>query len=537
MIAGTLRWRRVAQPTAWPSCGPRRSRPLTYHLNWRLIVDQQSYFEAADGPSALEHLWSLSIEEQFYLVFPLLAAFVLAKRPAGGGALSCWAWPWCPRCCASCCTSPAGIRPASTSAPTPACPACCSGSALGLFWTPNRLRPHATRRFAVTWTRWPSAGAGVVAWYAFGLDEQRPARVPGRLHRGAAGHARAAGRRRVPGAHADGPGLLSAGPLRWVGQRSYGIYLIHWPVIVFLSDAPGRAARDPRGRGASRWRSCSGWPPCRTGCSSSPSASAAAGDRPATRATGWSTSPGRPAVALGHPGGGLAGRSPATVASPARSSPPRRPTATDPESVVIGPGEATTTTGRPPTTTAAAATCRRPGRCTTTSPAPPRRRRPAGARYASTTAIGDSVMRRARRRRSPTGWAPSLTVDAEVGRQIDEAAELVAAMAADGTLGQVVLVHLGTNGPFTPEQIDELFAAAGPDRQVLLVNVVRAAPVGGRGQRPARRPSPATPTPCSSTGGRSPTAEPGLLARRRLPRHPGRRRALHRPGRGVDPTA
>jgi hypothetical protein len=67
---------------------------------------------------------------------------------------------------------------------------------------------------------------------------------------------------------------------------------------------------------------------------------------------------------------------------------------------------------------------------------------------------------------------PSLTVNAEVGRQLDDAADLVAAMAADGTLGRVVLVNLGTNGPSSAERIDALFAAAGPDRRVLLVNIV-----------------------------------------------------------------
>ena len=30
-----------------------------------------------------------------------------------------------------------------------------------------------------------------------------------------------------------------------MGQRSYGIYLIHWPVIVFLSDAPGEQPENP----------------------------------------------------------------------------------------------------------------------------------------------------------------------------------------------------------------------------------------------------------------------------------------------------
>ncbi|HEY6415330.1 MAG TPA: hypothetical protein VIX41_03800, partial [Acidimicrobiales bacterium] len=66
----------------------------------------------------------------------------------------------------------------------------------------------------------------------------------------------------------------------------------------------------------------------------------------------------------------------------------------------------------------------------------------------------------------------SLAVDAAIGRQMIDADELVAALAARGQLGQVVLLHLGNNGPFTAEQIDAVFAAIGPDRTVLLVNVL-----------------------------------------------------------------
>ena len=58
--------------------------------------------------------------------------------------------------------------------------------------------------------------------------------------------------------------LLSARPLRWVGRRSYGIYLIHWPVIVFVSEAPGEQPDGPLSVAASS-RSSWGWPRCRTG--------------------------------------------------------------------------------------------------------------------------------------------------------------------------------------------------------------------------------------------------------------------------------
>ncbi|HKY68900.1 MAG TPA: hypothetical protein VJM49_21100, partial [Acidimicrobiales bacterium] len=91
--------------------------------------------------------------------------------------------------------------------------------------------------------------------------------------------------------------------------------------------------------------------------------------------------------------------------------------------------------------------------------------------YAPTTAIGDSVLVGAAPAMAHR-MGPSLTVDAAVGRQMDEAADIVAAASGNGTLGRVLLVHLGTNGPFTADQIDAVFAAAGPDRLVLLVNVL-----------------------------------------------------------------
>ncbi|MFV0306516.1 MAG: acyltransferase family protein [Desertimonas sp.] len=45
--------------------------------NWRLIATGESYFEGFAAPSPLRHFWSLAIEEQFYLVWPLLCAVLL----------------------------------------------------------------------------------------------------------------------------------------------------------------------------------------------------------------------------------------------------------------------------------------------------------------------------------------------------------------------------------------------------------------------------------------------------------------------------
>ena len=50
---------------------------LVYGTNWWQIFRNVSYFEASGRPPMLQHLWSLAVEEQFYLIWPLLLAGML----------------------------------------------------------------------------------------------------------------------------------------------------------------------------------------------------------------------------------------------------------------------------------------------------------------------------------------------------------------------------------------------------------------------------------------------------------------------------
>ena len=58
----------------------------TYSSNWYLIVQNQSYFARFAPPAPLDHLWSLAVEEQFYLALALAAAGRAAVPAAGAAA-------------------------------------------------------------------------------------------------------------------------------------------------------------------------------------------------------------------------------------------------------------------------------------------------------------------------------------------------------------------------------------------------------------------------------------------------------------------
>ena len=87
----------------------------------------------------------------------------------------------------------------------------------------------------------------------------------------------------------------------------------------------------------------------------------------------------------------------------------------------------------------------------------------------SITVIGDSVLI------NPTPYLqekfPGIAVDTKIGRQMLSVNDVVSGMKQNGTLGEIVVIGLGSNGSFTTESMEKLIQNIGEDKQIIFINV------------------------------------------------------------------
>ena len=211
---------------------------LVYITNWVYIGREIPYFESFARPPLLRHLWSLAVEEQFYLVWPLILWGLLSltrnretkKLPhlAVPMLLAAGAATWLMMALYSPLDDPARVYYGTDTRAA----GFLVGAALAMVWHPTWQKRLLKRsaRCLLEGVGWAALGGLLLNFWR--LNEFSNILNQGGFLLVAAVTAILI----VVAAQREGflARVLGTPPLRWVGTRSYSIYLWHWSLIAIF---------------------------------------------------------------------------------------------------------------------------------------------------------------------------------------------------------------------------------------------------------------------------------------------------------------
>jgi peptidoglycan/LPS O-acetylase OafA/YrhL len=243
MLAVVVAWVTLLDRSLLPALRGMVVASAFYVSNWWLIAQHSSYFALFGPPSPVGHLWSLAVEEQFYLVWPVVLWIGLRCSRGRTGSRERLAVVSLLLAAASVVAMAVLYRPGYD--PTRVYEgtdtrafALLIGAALAFVWPSRRRRAEVASS-----VRWVLDGAGAAGLAVFALlvwrtGEYSPFLYPTGMVLLSLGTALMVAAAASPASRFGQ--MLGWRPLRYLGVRSYGIYLWHFPVIVLTTPADGQ---------------------------------------------------------------------------------------------------------------------------------------------------------------------------------------------------------------------------------------------------------------------------------------------------------
>lgn len=202
---------------------------LLYGANWQQIAAGHSYFAQFTGPSPLQHTWSLAIEEQYYVVWPLLLGGISLLARSRRFLL------WATASMAVLSATWMGIAEHLFGANRAYLGTDTRAWELLLGGLAAMLWPPASQVTGRLWSRLSVAGLAAVVFGMVAAGGPPQWIWDGGLVLIGLGAAAM-----VVGSVQATDGILarvlSLGPVRWLGTISYSLYIWHWPVIVLMDE-------------------------------------------------------------------------------------------------------------------------------------------------------------------------------------------------------------------------------------------------------------------------------------------------------------